>query len=485
MQTSSLKKNSILNIIYRLSNIIFPLIVYPYASRILFAENIGKVSFFTSLTNYMMLIGSLGIYTYGVREIAKVRNNKCALSTLTKELLIINTVVTVIVLLFLIILIPFINKFQQNFLLFIICLTQIAIAPFNMEWLYAGLEQYSYIAKRAIIFKILSIILIFMFVRNREDYVVYAAIIASGYIGGYICNLIHSREFINLNIKVDLQLKRHINSVFVLFASLLAINVYTNVNIIMLGFVCGDRAVGLYDIASKGQYVLLSLINAISSVLFPRLSFYLSENDIASYNAILTKSVSIILSIAIPIAAFLELEARDIVLVLGGADYIGAATCMQLLMPILVISGFSNITGNQILLPHGHDWAFMKAVGLGALVAVILNAIFMPRFSLYGAAFATLMAEVTQMSVQFIYSRKYLKGKIDLVEISKIVFATALSMLIVIYIKKFFVAFPLLNIIVYFPIYTVLYILCITVLRGKTINELYKQILAFNKSIKS
>ena len=94
---SSLRDNAILNIIYKLSSILFPLITYPYVSRILLADNLGKVSFFTSLTNYMLMIGSLGIYTYGVRVVAKNRNNKREMSVVVKELFLINLIVTAVV----------------------------------------------------------------------------------------------------------------------------------------------------------------------------------------------------------------------------------------------------------------------------------------------------------------------------------------------------------------------------------------------------
>ena len=183
---SSLQKNAILNITYKLSSILFPLITYPYVSRILLADNIGKVSFFSSLTNYMMMVGSLGISTYGIRTIAKVRDNKKKLSVVTKELLSINLVVTCIVSLLLMISIIFIGKFQKNLPLIFISLGQILIAPFSMEWLYAGLEQYEYIAKRSISIKIISLVLIFLFIHKKDDYIVYAAILALGYVGNYV-----------------------------------------------------------------------------------------------------------------------------------------------------------------------------------------------------------------------------------------------------------------------------------------------------------
>lgn len=469
-KVSSLRKNAFLNIVYKLSSILFPLITYPYVSRILLADNLGRVSFFTSLTNYMLMIGSLGISTYGIRIVAKTRNNKRELSVVVKELLIINLVVTFIASLFLIASIIFVEKFQKNLLLMFISLCQILIAPLGMEWLYGGLEQYEYIAKRSITMKIISLIFIFLFVHEKEDYIIYAAILMLGYIGNYICNFVYSKKFIDYSIKQKWKLKRHLKAVLILFASILAINIYTNVDTLMLGFIKGDRAVGLYDVACKGKLVLISLINAISTVLFPRLSYYLAEKDIVSYNKVLKKSISVIMGIAIPLSIFFVIEAKDVVIFLGGNAYEDATLCMQILMPILIISGFSNITGNQILLPHGKDISYMRAVMTGAIVDIILNLFFMPRYSLYGAAFATLMAEIVQMLLQLWQARVYLKDNVDFVELLKIIFACIIST-IVIYNLKCTTKFSLIiGLGIYFIIYMIIYLFMLIVFKCKCLK---------------
>ena len=227
----------------------------------------------------------------------------------------------------------------------------------------------------------------------------------------------------------------------------------------MLGFIDGDKAVGLYDIACKGKLVLLSLINAISAVLFPRLSYYLANNDMSSYNKILRKSISIIMGIAIPLSIFFIIEANDVVTFLGGNAYKDATLCMQILMPILIVSGFSNITGNQILLPHGKDISYMKAVIMGALVDIILNLIFMPRYSLYGAALATLMAEIVQMLLQLWEAKKYLKNNVDFKGLFKIVLSCFVSTVITCLVMYNNTFNSIIALIISFTIYVGIYIL--------------------------
>ena len=468
----SIKKNAFLNIIYKTSNIIFPLIVYPYVSRILLSDGLGKVTFFTNITNYALLIGSLGISTYGIRIIATVRDDKKRLSKVTKELMIINMIVTTFVLVVLLFSLIFIDKFRKDFSLFLICCGQVAIAPISMEWLYSGLEQYGYITARSIIFKIIAIILIFTCVHTRDDYVIYALITAFGYIGNYICNFIHSRKFIDKDIAEKLEFKIHLKPTLLLFASLLSVSIYTNVDSIMLGFISGDNAVGLYDVAVKAKTVLLALINAISIVLLPRLSYYVSQKNEALYGIVLKKSIRVIFMIAIPLTIFFEIEALDCILVLGGEHYKPAVPCMMILMPILLISGVSNITGNQILIPHGMDSCFTKSVTAGAVVDIVLNILFTPKFSLYGTAIATLFAELTQLVMQLIYSRHYLKDKFDYMILVKFLVGAMVSGTFIMFLKQYINPLPILNLIVFFGIFTILYYIILDLLKVDEVKTL-------------
>ena len=176
MKTKSIKTNAVLNIIYTISNIIFPMITFPYVSRILLADGMGKVSFFTAVANYAVMLASLGISTYGIRATANARDDKQELSKVTVELLVINLIATIIVIGTIIVSIPYVAKFQDDKLLLLINCCLIFCSSFSLNWLYSGLEQYSYITKRSITFKLISLMLVFLFVHTKADYNKYAAI---------------------------------------------------------------------------------------------------------------------------------------------------------------------------------------------------------------------------------------------------------------------------------------------------------------------
>lgn len=431
MNVKSIRVNAILNIIYTISNIVFPMITFPYVSRVLLADGMGKVSFFTAVANYAIMIASLGISTYGIRATAKVRDNKNELSKTVAELLIINVSMTVVVITMLFASIPLVGKFQEDVVLLIINSVLIIGSALGINWLYSGLEQYSYITKRSIVFKIISLILVFLFVNDRSDYAIYAAIVVFSSMGSYLINFFYARKFVRFRNLGKLNLAQHLKPMMLLFASILAVNVYTNLDTVMLGFISGDREVGLYTVAVKVKCLLLAVINAISAVLLPRLSYYISEKKTDEFNRILKKSIVVIFLLSIPLSVFFIMEARNSILLLGGEDYVGATLCMRIVLPILLISGFSNITGNQILIPLGKDSCFMKAVVAGSLVDLVMNAVLMPKYGAVGAAVATLIAECTQMSIQFYFAKDNIWSSIQKKPIIKILFSTLIAVICV------------------------------------------------------
>lgn len=436
MKAGSIKKNAIINVIYTISNIAFPLLTFPYVSRILLAEGLGKVSLFSSIANYAVLFASLGISTYGIRATARVRENEQELSQVTAELLSINLISTIIVLLVFVCVIPFVGRLNREPELLIINGVLVLSSTLSMSWLYSGLEQYSYIAKRSIALKTVSAILIFVFVKDAFDYKKYAAIVAFSSIGSYLLNFLYSRNFVDLFKIQKLKWKRHLKPMLLLFASILAVSVYTELDTIMLGFLRDDTEVGLYSMAVKIKGVLLNCINAVSAVLLPRMSYYLSEHNLKDYNNVLKISTALVFMFSIPMAALFILEARDSILIIGGESYLGAVLCMQTVMPILLVSGFSNVLGNQVLIPQGLDACFMKAVLAGAAIDFGLNIILMPRYGCVGAAIATLIAEVLQMSIQFIYASKYIKMNIPFLTIFKCILSTLIASVVLYSISK-------------------------------------------------
>ena len=176
MKKKSIKLNFVMNIILTMSSFIFPLITFPYVSRVLLPVGTGKVSMATSVITYFSMFAQLGIPTYGIRACAKVRDNREKLSKVAQELLIINIIMSMISYMVLIILLFYVPKFRCEKELYVILSFNIILTSIGMEWLYKALEQYTYITVRSVIFKFIALIFMFFLVHKQTDYVIYGGI---------------------------------------------------------------------------------------------------------------------------------------------------------------------------------------------------------------------------------------------------------------------------------------------------------------------
>lgn len=410
IKTKSIKFNFIMNMILTVSSAIFPLITIPYISRVLLVEGNGYVSFATSVLTYFTMFASLGIPSYGIRVCAQVRDNKIQLSRVVHELFIINVITTLIVSAIFVVTLFTVPQFKEQQTLLWINSATLVLNTIGVSWLYSALEQYSYITVRSLIVKALSIILMFIFVRQQSDYILYGAILVIATGGSNILNFIHLRKFIYMKPVGNYHFKYHLKPVFIFFASTAAYNVYTNMDTLMLGFMRSTDEVGIYHISLKIQSVLVLVVTSLGAVMMPRLSYYVVNKMEAEFKTIIAKSFNFVVLFAVPIIAYSILFAKDIILLLSGEAFLRAVLPMQILMPTLLFIGLSGITGNQILVPEEKEKLLLISIMTGAGINVILNVIWIPFWGAVGAAISTIIAEVIVLSIQVWFLRKRLQS---------------------------------------------------------------------------
>lgn len=420
----SIKHNAIVNGILSVANIIFPLVTFPYISRVLLVEANGRLNFASATLNYFSLFATLGLTTYGIKACARVREDRTKLSKTVHELLLINVITTLIAMSALIISILIVPRFKSEWALLLIYSWNMILNVVGMNWLYSAVEQYDYITKRSILFKFIGILLMFLFVHSPKDCYIYAMITVFANVGGNIVNIIYSKKYIDFKWFGKYDCKQHLRPTLAMFATYLAVNVYSSLDSVMLGFMKNDYEVGIYSAAVRIRTVLTTLITSLGTVLLPRMSYYIAQQKWNEFRQVLKKSYNTIIMLAIPTMVYFVLAAKPSILVLSGDAYLDAVKPMQILMPIMVISSLSNITGMQILIPTGGEWKFAFSVTCGAIADVILNIMFIPKYGATGAAYATLMAELVQFTVQIIFTRKYLQGAISFKSTMKVLLAT-------------------------------------------------------------
>lgn len=420
MKTHSIKFNFVMNALLTVSTIIFPMITFPYISRVLLAEGSGKVAFAVSVVAYFTMFASLGVPTYGIRACAKVRDDKEKLSATVQELLIINGITTAIIYILFFGSLMIVPKFAVQKELLMVVSFSIVLNTMGAQWLYSALEQYSYITLCAVGFKIVGIVLMFALVHSPSDYIIYGAISALASYGSGILNFINMRKYVSLKKVGAYDFKRHMKPILTFFCMSAAISIYTNLDMVMLGFMKTDADVGYYNAAIKVKAVLVSVVTSLGTVLLPRLSFYIEKGEKEAFQKTVVKAFHFVMAAGSALMIFFIIFAKESILILSREEFLPAVLPMQILMFTLLFIGLSNITGIQILTPTGRENIVLKSIIAGAGVDFILNLVLIPKFASSGAAFATAVAEAIVLVIQFVYLKEMLHGLLKDIHFGKI-----------------------------------------------------------------
>ena len=406
----SVKYNFIMNFILTATQFIFPLITFPYVSRVLQASGNGKVTFVASVANYFMMVASLGIPTYGVRACARVRDDKEKLTKTVQELFIINAVVTELVTITYVASIYAVPRFLEDKTLFYINGINIVLNMFGMNWVYQALEQYDYITFRSIAFKLISIVLMFLLVHQQSDYVVYGAITVFAAVGSYVLNFVRLRKIISFKPVGNYNFKQHFKPIFTLFAQSVAVSIYTNLDTVMLGFMKTDADVGYYHAAVKIKGLLLSLVSSLGNVLLPRMTYFVKNNMMTEFKKYMIKALNFELLMALSLTLYFVLYSAESINFLAGSGYEGAILAMQIITVAVIPNGLTGILGVQVLTSLEKEKYVLYSVIVGAVSDFLLNLLMIPAYGAAGAALATTIAEFLVLFVQIYYTKDLLKA---------------------------------------------------------------------------
>ncbi len=402
----SITWNFIMNSIFTVSSILFPLISFPYVSRILGPEKIGSVSFANSIVAYFLIIAQLGIPVYGVKACAQVRDDKETLSRVFSEIFCLNLIACLVAHIAFFAAVIFIPRMADLKLLFLIAGSSILLNMIGVQWFYQGLEKYSFITTCSVIFRVISLVLMFLLIKNPDDAAIYAGLHVLSTYGYCILTFIFLHRYVKIPKLSTLNLKQHLRPIFSFFAMSVSITVYTNLDTAMLGFMKSDLDVGYYTTAVRVKSLLVTFLSSLGTVLLPRTSFYLEKGLKEEAERLSKNALHFIFMLSLPMCVYFMLFSKETVMIIAGSEYIASITPMILIMPTLVFIGLTNIMGMQMLVPAGKEQTVMYSTIAGAIVDVILNLILIPRLASTGAALGTVAAELTVLIVQYTVLKK-------------------------------------------------------------------------------
>ena len=397
MKKKSLGLNALLNGLRSAINLIFPLITFPYISRVLSVSGIGIYNFSNTYVSYFILIAGLGIATYAVREGAKYRNQKEKIEEFVSQVFSINMIATIIAYLLLFLSLVIFKSLSNYVTCILIFSLQILFTTLGTEWIYTIYEDYAYITIRSIAFKILSIILLFILVRKPSDYLWYATITVLAAVGSNILNFIHARSFINIRLTLNTKWRYHLKPIMIIFASAVAVTIFTASDTTILGILKNDYAVGIYSTSVKIYQITEGLLSAILTVTIPRLAMLWGQKRRSEYNDVLTRVINTLGILVLPASVGLIMLSREVVLIIAGYKFLPSVNSLRIITWAIIFSIFSWIFSDCVLIPVKRESEVLRNTLVTATINVILNFILIPSMSYDGTALSTVIAEFSVM----------------------------------------------------------------------------------------
>ena len=406
----SVKVNYILNLINTGTQMLFPLITFPYVCRVIEADGVGQINFFQSIISYISLFTCLGIPMYAIREIARDRSDVVQMNRTAMEILLLHSMLTLVGYAIVAILCLTVPQIQVNIPLFLILSLTIFFTAIGCEWFYQGIEDFKYITIRGLIIKTVSVVLLFIFVKSKTDLLYYGCYTVFGVLGGNIFNFFRLRKYIHREniIFSELHIKRHVKPVLKVFSFSVVTSIYLQLNTVLLGFLKNALAVGYFTAATKVMQMLLTMSACLGSVMMPRASHLIAENKEAEFNRLIQKSYDFTLAIALPMTIGLIFCAPSLITALCGVKFEHSILPSQIIAPIILMVAISNVFGIQVLFPKGKINIVTLCCGIGALADLILNLCLIPFFSYIGTSIAYLGAEVATTVSMYLIGRKYI-----------------------------------------------------------------------------
>ena len=424
LKVRSVRYNFVMNLLLTGSSILFPLITFPLVSRALLADAYGLVGFASSTASWLSLIAMLGVNRYGVREVARVRDDPRELSRVTREVLAVTLASTLVVYACFIASLLLVDRFAEHRLLFFVNGFTVICNTLGASWFFQGLEQYRYITARGVIVRAACLVGVVALVHAPGDYLVYAVLlVASGAVANlvnffYLLRILHEGEReaqggSGARNRPPLHPARHLKPLLVFFLIVAAISVYTTLDTVMLGFLSTDAQVGFYSAAIAVKNAMVAVVSALSNVLLPRTANLLAHGEQARFKRLVRKALAVVLALSVPLAVVVALVATPLMTWYAGAAFVGAGPALSVVALAVVPIGLSVVFCDEVMIQVGMEgkctWIYLGA----AVVDFAGNLVLIPLLGALGAALSTTLVEVLIALVEFLLVRRYLWGGPD------------------------------------------------------------------------
>ncbi|MFQ9922745.1 MAG: oligosaccharide flippase family protein [Beduini sp.] len=396
---NKLKRNIFYSTFYQIIQIILPLITTPYISRVLGAAGVGTISYAQTIVSYFVLFALLGLENYGSREIAQCKNHK-ELNNTFNEIVFSQFFMVIATIIIYFIYIAFFASNKQLYLLYTLMLFGQGI---SINWFFWGMENFKITVIRNLILKIISILCLFLFVKTKQDIMIYALINILSVLLGELWLWKITKNTIDIRMPAWVNIKKHIQPNLMLFLPVLSKNIYLSIDKLMLGAMSTIESVGIYTYAETIVKLPMGIVTAFSTAMMPRITNLYSNHDTVTTKKYLRLSMFAILFITSAISFGIAAIAPTLIPLFLGNDFNDAITIVEMLSIIVIIISIGSIFRTQILIPLKKDKEYSRSIIIGAVINVIINLLLIPKIGILGAAIGTVLSEFTVVCIQLYY----------------------------------------------------------------------------------
>ena len=478
LKVHSVKFNVVMNVILTTSSFLFPLITVPYVSRVLQPAGTGIVSWAQTFVSYFSLVALLGMNVYGVRECAKVRDDRAKLTQTARELITILLVSTSVVYAVFLVSIFLIPKTRENIPLMMVFSIAIWLASCGMEWFYQAIEQYGYITVRNIVLKFVGLILMFVFVHRPSDYVIYGATVVVGSYGSNVFNILRLRKYIDIfsrDTKPKMNLRRHFKPMGMFAVSSISSGMYAQIDMLLMGFWGSNVALGLYQLVVKIKGICCTAVGAVSGVMLPRLSYYESKGDHSQTVKLLSKNLNFLVLMSQMLICLLIIGAKPIILILGGPQFVGAESALILVSFVILFSS-ANVALSQYMVASGKEKQYATINVLVLIVGIIAGCTLIPWLGIDGAAISVCIGELVTLIVRLCVLRDLVKEVRPLLDFGRILICAAIAFAMTAWVARYITALHVIvQVLIDFAVFSAIYGCGLTVVKESFVQSMLRK----------
>lgn len=389
---SAILRNYIFNIIIVFANIVFPMLFFPYASRVLSPEQFGKYSFAVSVSSYFIATASLGVQSYGLRELAKVKSDPESFKRNFTDLFSITFLSSMGSSVLYFVTVAMFPRLRNELELFLVISMSVVFAFTNLDYFFLALENHKRRTIRLLSIRAVSLIFLFIFVKQPKDYVLFAFIMTFPELVIKFFDIYSVRKYFKFDFTKE-RLKEHLKPLFIIFFYILSQTAYLNLDSTMIGAMKGNEEVGFYSVAIKMTKIVIPIITSLGVVLSPRIIENIKLGKFKEIFKDIELNLNFIFFMTIPAVLLMGIVADNLVILFSGAKYLKSIFPMRVMLPIIIFISLSSFSVSQVLIPTGNEKKVLKVALIGLTSNLVLNFIFIPKFSIVGAAVATIISE--------------------------------------------------------------------------------------------